>query len=122
MHPSPCSETTSPCPSVRSSTTGGYTARAHGRPEETTVQLAPRQAARDARDRGAEGERLPELRAAQAAASRLRELWDVQGPRGRAAPHRRALADTCRASRSTQWGATAGRRRSSPARSKPPPT
>src|SRR5437016_3318775 len=91
MHPSPCSETTSPCPSVRSSTTGGYTARAHGRPEETTVQLAPRQAARDARDRGAEGERLPELRAAQAAASRLRELWDVQGPRGRAAPHRRSV-------------------------------
>src|SRR2546430_4767285 len=95
---------------------------AHGRPQEETIKRSPRQAARYARDRGAEGERLPELRTAEAAASRLRELWDVQGPRGRAAPHRRALADTCRASRSTQWGATAGRRRSSPARSKPPPT
>src|SRR5436309_80631 len=64
---------------------------AHGRPQEETIKRSPGQAARYARDRGAEGERLPELRAAQAAASRLRELWDVQGPRGRAAPHRRSV-------------------------------
>src|SRR5579863_5500732 len=92
IHPSPCSETTSPWPSVRDLTTGGYTAPAHGRPEETTIQRAPRQAPRNARDRGAEGQRLPELRTAEAAASRLRELRDVQGPRGRAAPYRRSVA------------------------------
>ena len=37
-------------------------------------------------------ERLPPVRAAEAAASRLPDLRHVQGPRGRAAPHRRSVA------------------------------
>src|SRR5581483_10651040 len=40
---------------------------------------------------GAARERLPELRTAEAAPPRVRELRDVQGPRGRAAPDRRSL-------------------------------
>src|SRR5581483_7850816 len=92
MQPSPCSETVNPCPSVRALMTGGYTgARAHGRPEAENLEVAARQAPRDARHLGAARERLPELRTAEAAPPRVRELRDVQGPRGRAAPDRRSL-------------------------------
>ena len=67
---------------------------------------------------------LPDLQAAEAAASRLPELQDVQGPGRRAAPPRGAVAtlDPWRSgSPSMRSGATARPRRSSPARSRPPP-
>ncbi len=103
MQPRPCSETSSPCPSVRVSTrpryprgrglrTAAIVAAGHGRPEAENLEVAPRQASRDARDQRAEGERLPEVRAAEAAASRLPDLRHVQGPRRRAAPYRRSVA------------------------------
>ena len=71
MQPSPCSETSSPCPSVRVSIAHAtpqpglprrfaIVAAAHGRPEAENLEVAPRQAPRDARDQRAEGERLPE--------------------------------------------------------------
>ena len=67
-------------------------AAADGRPEEKNLQVAPRQAPRPARHRGAARERLPDLRPAEAAAPRVPDLQDVQGPRGRAAPHARSVA------------------------------
>src|SRR6266516_3649689 len=75
--------------------TTGSSARlpaAHGRPEEEDVEVAPRQAPRHARHLGAAGERLPAVRAAQAAASRLPDVQDVPGPGRRAAPRRHPLA------------------------------
>ena len=64
-----------------------YTAPPMAVPKKKTSQVPPRQAPRPARHRGAAHERLPDLRAAEEPASRLPELQDVQGPRGRAAQH-----------------------------------
>jgi hypothetical protein len=66
-------------------------ARCDGRPEEENLQVPPRQAASDACDQRAEGQRLPDVRPAEAPASRLPDLRHVQGPRGRAAPRQRAV-------------------------------
>ena len=60
---------------------------AHGSPQEENLQGSPRQAPRAARHRGAARERVPDLPSAEAAAPRLPDLQDVQGPRDRAAPH-----------------------------------
>ena len=94
MQPRPCSETASPCPSVRVSMEAAYfsaiVAAGHGRPQAENLEVAPRQAPRDARDQRAERQRLPAVRAAEAAAPRLPDLRHVQGPRGRAAPLRRS--------------------------------
>src|SRR5205823_10768324 len=61
MQPSPISETSSPCPSVRVSTGSRYrapwgyadsaiVAAGHGRPEAENLEVAPRQASGDPRD------------------------------------------------------------------------
>src|SRR3954470_19601554 len=57
----------------------------YGSPQEENVEGAPRQASRAARDSGSAPERVPDLPPAEAAASCLPELQDVQGPRHRAA-------------------------------------
>ena len=56
-----------------------------GRPKEENFQVPPRQAPGDASSRGTAREQVPDLPSAQAAASRVPELQDVQGPRDRAA-------------------------------------
>src|SRR6266540_3855944 len=64
-------------------------ARADGSPEEENVEVTPRQAPGDASPGGSARERVPGLPPAEAAASCLPELQDVQGPR------RRAAVDSC---------------------------
>src|SRR3954447_22190356 len=64
----------------------GYTAAAHGRPEEENLEGPSRQASRHARDRGAARQRLPAVRVAEARAPHLPDVRDLQGPRSRAAP------------------------------------
>src|SRR6266511_4914986 len=66
-------------------------ARADGSPEEENVEVTPRQAPGDASPGGPARERVPGLPPAEAAASRLPELQDVQGPRRRAADDSRAV-------------------------------
>jgi phosphate acyltransferase len=65
--------------------------RADGSPEEENIEVTPRQAPGDASPRGSARERVPGLPPAEAAASRLSELQDVQGPRRRAADRSRAV-------------------------------
>src|SRR5829696_9513455 len=86
-------------------------AAAHGRPEEEDVEGAARQAARDAQARGTARERVPAVRLAQAAAPRLPDLRDVQGPRGRAAPARHAVVRGTRRRRRAWWRQSAWRSR-----------
>src|SRR5712691_7927641 len=59
--------------------------RADGSPKEENVEVTPRQAPGDPSPGGAAGERVSGLPPAEAPASRLSELQDVQGPRRRAA-------------------------------------
>src|SRR6266498_1036004 len=66
-------------------------ARADGSPEEENVEVTPRQTPGDASPGGPARERVPGLPPAEAAASRLPELQDVQGPRRRAADDSRAV-------------------------------
>ena len=66
-------------------------ARADGSPEEENVEVTPRQAPGDASPGGSARERVPGLPPAEAAASCLPELQDVQGPRRRAAVDSRAV-------------------------------
>jgi phosphate acyltransferase len=73
-----------------------YSAAAHGRPEEEDVEVASRQAARAARHLGAARQHLPDLWAAEAAASRLPDVQDVPGSRDRAAPVTRSVGVTVR--------------------------
>ena len=83
-----------------------HSAAADGSPQEENLQGTSRQAPRSARDRVAARQRLPDLPAAEAPASRVPDVQDVQGPRDRAAPHSGALA-------------TPGRRRGSSAAARP---
>ena len=77
-----------------------------GSPQEENLEGTPRQAPRAARHRGAARERVPDLPSAEAAAPRLPDVQDVQGPRGRAAPHAASVA-AWPESPSTRWAATA---------------
>jgi hypothetical protein len=54
-----------------------YSSTAHGRPEAKDIQVEARQAPRAARNFGSARPGLPDLQAAQEAASRLPELQDV---------------------------------------------
>jgi hypothetical protein len=49
-------------------------AAGHGRPEAENLEVAPRQAPRHPCDQRAEGERVPELRAAEAPAPSLPQV------------------------------------------------
>src|SRR5436853_110298 len=66
-----------------------FTVRLHGPgcgcPEAEDLQVAPRQAAGDARDRSAASLDLPAVRLAEAVAPRLPDLRNLQGPRAAAA-------------------------------------
>ena len=64
---------------------------ADGRPQEKHIQVAPGQAARHASARGAAGQHVPAVRAAQAAAPDVPELQDLRRPRDRAAAHADSL-------------------------------
>ena len=101
MQPRPCSETSSPCPSVRVSMSSRYpepglsAARYSGRRSWPSRSGKPRSPAATSAARRTRSARrsvnvCPQLRAAEAAASRLPDLRHVQGPRSRAAPHRRS--------------------------------
>ena len=57
-----------------------YSAAAHGRPEAETDEIAARQAPGPARDRGPARQRVPDVPPAEAPASRLPDLRNVQGP------------------------------------------
>src|SRR5215211_2910516 len=68
-----------------------YFAAAHGRSEAKSLEVAPRQASRDAQDLGAEAHRVPAVPPAEAPAPRLPDLRHLSRPRGRAARDPRSL-------------------------------
>jgi hypothetical protein len=67
-------------------------ARCDGRPEAENLQVAPRQTACDTRDQRAQGQRLPDVRPAEAPPPCLPDLRPLQRSRGRAAPHPRSVS------------------------------